>query len=282
VAPDGVVATHADVMARAGERRWLWARSSDGPWERVVPLGSVAWADVGLGRVVSLRRRRPTVRWRGATREDLGAPLVSVGTPWGRWPVVSSARLDVRTLLHDASRTLVDERRQRMLGSEVDGAAVLELAGEPGLSATGALGAPVFAADGACLGLVAAVREDGTVRVRSADVLRPVIDNVARHGAFTPPTIGARLAGVGPPEAAGVLVQHVTVPGPSNGVLWEGDIVIGLGGRAVLGREPATTGLALLGLEPDVPASVVVWRGGKPKGLSLTPRAASPPPPASR
>ncbi len=88
----------------------------------------------------------------------------------------------------------------------------------------------------------------------------PVLDEVLRSREHVP---------------GGALVGEVLPSGPANRILWEGDVVVEIEGRPVFGEVYESLALALIRLRPNVPADVVVVRGGKRKTLAVVPRRLS-------
>jgi S1-C subfamily serine protease len=124
---------------------------------------------------------------------------------------------------------------------------------------------------------------------RAADLLAPLVERVVADGTWNPADLGVRLATPGgapqaslPPELAaarekssgGAVVADVALGGPSQAILWQGDVVLEIGGVPVFHEAPESFAVASAALVPDVPADVVVWRGGKRKTLSVVPRPA--------
>ncbi len=68
-------------------------------------------------------------------------------------------------------------------------------------------------------------------------------------------------------------VQHVGRSGPSGGKLRSGDVVVSIAGLLITTRRG---GAELATLEPDVPVTVVVRRGGRDRTYHITPAAACP------
>ncbi|MFV1959282.1 MAG: hypothetical protein ACC662_07700, partial [Planctomycetota bacterium] len=62
---------------------------------------------------------------------------------------------------------------------------------------------------------------------------------------------------------------------PANRILWEGDVVVEIEGRPVFGEVYESLALALIRLQPGVPADVVVVRGGARKTLEVMPKRLS-------
>lgn len=293
---DGVVAVSWQVLSRVSRSCWLWGRTHGGEWVRVIPMGSTWWGDVGLGRLVTVRRRWPAVVRGEISKKDLRRRYVAVGSARGRAPVISVGRLEALVLYdpdEERGRRVLDRRWKK---GASDRAAVIALAFEDSLATQGSSGTPVFDVDtGRCVGLVTAVgsRTGRTahVRVRPWSYLEPFLENIRREILFDPPDLGVRWGpapvthGEPPPlpEAlvqshevlpGGLLVATVDPKGPANRILWEGDIVLEIEGRPVFGEVYESRALALMSLFPGVPADLVVLRGGERRPVQVMTRRA--------
>ncbi len=296
VRSDGLVAASWQVLSRANRSRWLWARDARGLWMRAIPMGSTWWADVGLCRLVTARRRFPAVRRGEASKKDIRRPFLAVGTGAGRALVVGVGRL-ASMVLFDAQvaggRRTVDRVWRKSPSEEVP---VIGLLFEDTLAAGSSAGTPVFdTRTGDCVGLVSATDvEDGRVTrvlVRPWSYLQPFLEHLKREVVFNPPDLGVRwgpaprrhgvssavpadLEAARRVEPGGLLVRSVLPDGPSNRVLWEGDVVLEIEGRPVFGEVYESVALALMGLHPGVPTDLVVLRGGKRRPLQVGTRRA--------
>lgn len=293
---DGLVAASWQVLSRASRSRWLWARDARGRWMRAIPMGSTWWADVGLCRLVTLRRRFPAVRLGEATKKDIRREYLAVGTGVGRALVVGVGRLSSLVLFDPTvggGRRVVDRAWRK---SPSDATPAIGLLLEDALATRGSAGTPVFdGQSGDCIGLVSATQvQDGReVRtlVRPWSYLEPFLAHLKREVVFDPPDLGitwgpaprrhgvsaavpADLEAARRTESGGLLVQSVLPHGPSNRVLWEGDVVLEIEGRPVYGEVYESVALALLRLHPGVPTDVVVLRGGKRRALQVGTRRA--------
>jgi hypothetical protein len=281
----GVVVTARGVLARVGPGRRLWARTPGTPWTPAVPLGTAAAGDVGVVRLASARRDHPTLRFGPVETASLGKVFVVVGPVVGRRSVASAATL--------RSITWFDPRRPggrvetpRGAGRTVDrGARAATLETDAPLWGPGREGSPILDAEGRCVGLVGS---EGTTpnRARAADLVSPLASRIAADGTWDPPDLGVRFAPAtaDPPppvlvearekERSGVLVSDVVLGGPSQAVLWEGDVVLSIAGTAVFQEFPDSLAFATSSLVLDEPAEVAVFRGGKRKALKVAPRRA--------
>ena len=258
---------------------------------RAIPMGSTWWADVGLCRLVTVRRRFTPIRRGEATKKDIRRSFLAVGTGAGRGLVAGVGRLLSLELFDPAvkgGRRRVDRAWRK---SPSEDTPLIGLLFEDALAAGGSAGTPVFDAEsGDCVGLVTATEiADGRevrVLVRPWSYLEPFLSHLRREVVFDPPDLGVswspapRRHGVsaGVPadlEAArrdqpgGLLVRSVLPGGPSNRVLWEGDVVLEIEGRPVFGEVYESVALAMMRLHPGVPTDVVVLRGGQRRSLQV-------------
>ena len=296
VRSDGLVASSWQVLSRASRTRWLWARDVRGHWMRAIPMGSTWWADVGLCRLVTVRRRFFPVRRGEATKQDIRRPFLAVGTGAGRALVAGVGRLASLELFDPSlpgGRRQVDRSWRRSPSEETP---VIGLLYEDALAADGSAGSPVFDAEsGVCVGLVSATEvADGRetrVLVRPWSYLELFLAHLQREVVFDPPDLGitwgpvprrhgesavlpADLEASRRVEPGGLLVRSVVPGGPSNRVLWEGDVVLEIEGRPVFGEVYESVALALMRLHPGVPTDLVVLRGGGRRALQVGTRRA--------
>jgi S1-C subfamily serine protease len=149
-------------------------------------------------------------------------------------------------------------------------------------------GSPVVDAEGRCVGMVGSAGSPAAL-ARAADLLAPLVARVVADGTWNPADLGVRFAAPGadpqaplPPDLAlarqkekgGAVVADVALGGPSQAILWQGDVVLEVAGVPLFHEAPESFAFASAALVADVPAEVVVWRGGKRKPLSVVPRAA--------
>lgn|GEM_PF-2904359 len=297
VSPGGAVAT-TDRFVRRVEAApagvTLWGRVGDGPWERARVVGRAWFARLGVVRLAPTatprrfaafattpRQPRPRVVAAvaaGGPRVDLrAAPIASL--VWAD-PTVAGARLEVR-------RTSADREPGR--GAVVVGFRVAEA-----VVGRGVEGTPVFLANGRCAGLVLGVDADRpgaeAVRVVPAEVVAPWADRLARDDRFDPLDLGVTFlpapaetgAAVvlpadlealraGTAQKGGAVAADLVRASPAMGVLWPGDLVVEIGGRAFVGEIAECHALAAAAFEEGVPVDVVTWRGGKRAAVSITP-----------
>lgn len=297
VTADGLVATTERFLRRveaAPAGVGLWARVGDGPWEHARPVGRAWFARLGVVRMgvaattrafapfaVAPRQPRPRVVAavaQSGPRVDLRAtPIASLTWADGG---VAGGRVEVR-------RTSADRESGR--GASVVGLRVGEAA-----AGRGAEGTPLFLANGRCAGLVLGVDAERpgaeAVRAVPSEVVSPWVERIAAAGAFDPLDLGVLfLPGPTEPGAAVVLprdldAMRATTPqkggavatdlvrgSPALGVLWPGDLVVEIGGRAFVGEVPECHALAAAAFEEGVPVEIVTWRGGKRASVTVTP-----------
>ncbi len=73
------------------------------------------------------------------------------------------------------------------------------------------------------------------------------------------------------PQKGGAVATELVRASPAMGVLWPGDLVVEIGGRAFVGEIAECQALATASFEEGVPVEVVTWRGGKRAAVSVTP-----------
>ncbi len=268
-------------------------------WMRAIPLGATWWGDVGLARLVTTRRDLPCVTFAAPTapadRKPLGRRYVAVGSPMGRRNVVSAGALSAMVWFDPAAvGGRAEARRSGRSVSPSKGAALIGLHFAESLSMNGGSGSAVFdVSDGRCVGIVSA--GDGSrppaemAFVRPASWIRPLIERVAADATWDPPDLGLRfgpdpappgvpveipdiLKTVRKKNRGGAVVTGVSTTGPARGAIWEGDVVLEIGGIPVFGEVYESFAPALLALTPEVPIDVVLFRGGKRQPVQVVPR----------
>jgi S1-C subfamily serine protease len=294
VAEGGLVAVPWRIAVTVGEARSLWLRPEpDGRWQAGAVVGATWWADTGLVRAADPEPLGPPLDWATVDRDARGDRFVAVGAARGRGRVVSVGRLGALEWLDpDAASgvTVADERGDPPGGRA---AVLVALRFDRALATTHGGGAAVVDASGHLVGLVSETgSDDATVLVRPAALVRPVHDAIGRDGAFDPLVLGVRFAprpvghGVAAPVPpalersrqrvnGGALVTWVDADGPANRVLWEGEIVLAIEGRPVVGERYESLALALLALHEHVPADLLVFRDQEPVSVQVTPVRAS-------
>ncbi len=298
-APDGLVVTSAryvERVRRAPPRVAVWARAADGPWERVVPAGRNALVDLGLLRFVQPRTR--TAMPLGVAPRSTGARLVAAILGSGAHVDLRAAPITTIEWFDPAAASLrVESRRTGATFTPSRLGYATGLRTPETLAGRAVEGTPLVDAAGRCAALVVRVdteRVDAdSVYARPADLLAPWVESIARAGRFDPPDLGvgfepvptrgpapslpldlATLRGAGK-EHGGAVVTTVAIPGPAVNVLWSGDLVLEVAGRAIAGEVAETRADAAAAMKDGVPAEVVVWRGGKRERVSITPKRAS-------
>jgi hypothetical protein len=284
--PTGLLATTRGVLARSAGGT-LWGRTSDGRWMPAVPVAATWWGDVGLARLVGTRRDfRPMALSRVGV-DLLGRPLTVVGAAVRRRAVVSGASphsIDWFDPTRPGTAFETVRNTGRIPGK---GSRALALRFRDPIGAPGREGSPVLDGEGRCVGMV--LEKEGTAT--SSDLLEAVLARVVADGAFDPPELGVRLGPLPTPEGpvalppelaparekekSGALVLDVALGGPSQGILWEGDVVLEVAGVPVAYEVPQAYAFATEAMTSDVPADVVVFRGGKRRSLQVVPRRAS-------
>jgi serine protease Do len=288
VAKTGLVATARSVVARAGRGREIWVRPHEGRWMPAVEVGVVGAGDLAVLRVVSVRRDFRPLAFGPVETALLGRVLAVAGPAAGRRAVVTGSALASITWF-DPSRPSGVQETPRGAGRTVGrGARAISLRFADDVHVAGRDGSPVLDAEGRCVGMVGSEGSPAAV-ARAADLLAPLVERVVADGTWNPADLGVRLATPGgapqaslPPELAaarekssgGAVVADVALGGPSQAILWQGDVVLEIGGVPVFHEAPESFAVASAALVPDVPADVVVWRGGKRKTLSVVPRPA--------
>ena len=298
VSEDGVLATASRVVASPGltnGRAWLWAHEPGGAWTRAIPVGSTWLCDLGLVRLVAGRRRYAPVSWGTVDRAALGKRFVAVGSALGRDNVVTAAALSsVEWLDVAVPAGRFESRASQPSHVPPKDSLAIALHFPESLAARGGLGSPVFALDGSCVGFVAWADASRPASerafVRPVSLLKLALERLLADSGFAPADLGVRF---GPPpappgaaaplpsdlervrafkEKGGALVGQVLETGPALGILWPGDVVLEIEKRPVFGDVYESFLLPLLALRSDVPADVVVWRGGKRATVQVVPR----------
>jgi S1-C subfamily serine protease len=205
------------------------------------------------------------------------APIASL--VWAD-PGVAGGRVEVR-------RTSAD--REPAKGASVVGLRVGE-----GAAGRGAEGTPLFLANGRCVGLVLGVDAERpgaeATRAVPSDVVGPWVERIAAAGAFDPLDLGVTFlpaptefgaTAVLPrdldamrattAQKGGAVAADLVRGSPAMGVLWPGDLVVEIGGRAFVGEVPECHALAAATFAEGVPVEVVTWRGGKRASVTVTP-----------
>jgi S1-C subfamily serine protease len=169
------------------------------------------------------------------------------------------------------------------------GAFPLALRFAEGPVAAGGEGSAIVDEHGACVAVVARVREGPAPAcvVRPLDLARGLLAGVAADARYDPPDLGVRFepapaedgAPALPPdlerlrattrEKGGAVVGPVSARSPALGALWPGDLVLEIEGLPVFGDVPETVVLALEALRLDTPVEVVTWRGGRRESVTV-------------
>lgn len=293
VATDGVVLTTNSFLAAVATdraRRDLWIRRADRPWERAVAVARTPWGDLGLVRALAPRVTGTALAPGAVARGDRG--LLVRTAPDGR------ALVDVvqRTGTHFTDPAAGGDRIvsvRKSLGASPSPKALAYRVDWETARGSDAAGAPIVDAKGGLLGLVVAAAGGGAVTLAStpAEYLRLFVHVVETEGAFRPPDLGVRFApsaaeaaaGTVPKDLAevrasgrlrgGALVADVAATGPSAEILWPGDVVVEIAGRAVSSTVPESFLPAMAGVVAGERTPIGVWRGGKKATVTVVPRA---------
>jgi S1-C subfamily serine protease len=285
---DGLVLACWASIARLKPDRWLWCRILPGGWTRAVLLGGTWWADVGVVRVVSTRRTWSVVVPRQPAREDFGEPFLSVGGTRTHGRAVSSGRFGGMSWFDPDSESGRVDANKKKPGRTGKRAFLTGLLFADTVLAPDSTGAAVFDLHGKFVGLAVgrdpARPEEERVLVRPLSFLASVAETIAKQATFDPPDLGLSFEALEataalPPDLVrarakargGAIVGTVLAEGPSNGLLWEGDVVLDVDGRPVFAEVAESFAWALLPLTPGVPADVTVWRGGRAQKFPVSP-----------
>jgi S1-C subfamily serine protease len=291
----GLVATSWRTLAAAPPGARTWIRGPQGPWTLAAPVGATWWADVAVLRAATTRRLGPAVAFASAQRQDLGRRFLVVGAPVGRNPVALATVLAGLAWFDGTSATGWEEVSRPSDPMPRAGASPSALRVPAASWLPTAAGAPVFDAQGRCVGMVVgpdpSLPEERRVVVRAGPLVELATRSIAKANAFDPadlgvtfgpePTADGRLATL--PEdlrrvreraRGGAVVRSVLAHGPANGRLWEGDVVLAVNGRALFAEIPASYALAFLTVPAGTDVEVTVFRGGRPQTLRVGTAAA--------
>ncbi len=294
---DGLFAAPWSVLERArfpDGSTWLFGRTFDGVWERARVLGGSCFGDVGLARLLTRREDLAFLSLGTLDREAAGKRFLAVGNPLHRRHAVTAATAQSVSWFDPHAADGLSEARPGSPRTPLKGMFPVAMRFPAGLTAAGGEGSPVLDASGRVVGVVSrresGARGEEVVVVRPTEVVRPVLAAVDSEGRYDPPDLGFRsdpLPGA-PGEAfrlpadlermratkkekGGMAVGDVHEKSPAVGVIWQGDLVLEIEGRPVFAEVPESLSMALLSLRPDLPADVVLWRGGKRESVQVRP-----------
>lgn len=297
VGADGLVATtdrYLRRIASAPAGVVLWARVGEGPWERTRAVGRAWFARLGVVRLGVGAASRAFAPFASSPRQPRGRVVAAVAA--------SGPRVDLRAVALSglvwadpaAAGGRVEVKRTSADREPTKGASVVLLRAGEGAAGRGVEGTPLFLADGRCVGLVLGVDPERpgaeAVRAVPADVVAPWVERIAAAGAFDPLDLGVTFlpepaeAGAAvalprdlealratTPQKGGAVAADLVRGSPAMGVLWPGDLVLEIGGRAFVGEVPECHALAAATFEEGVPVELVTWRGGKRASVTVTP-----------
>jgi Do/DeqQ family serine protease len=196
----------------------------------------------------------------------IGETVIAIGNPFGLSHTVTTG---VVSALHRFIRT-----EERVYSDFIQTDASIN----PGNS-----GGPLLNINGQLIGVNTAIygKAQGIGFAIPIDKARRIVNDLLKYGEVRRPYFGfevqaltEELAASFRIESRGALVSEVEPRGPADGVLREGDVIVGAGGSAVEDREELRVRLGDYTVGARVPIDVV--RGGRRLSLQLKPRELDP------
>ena len=251
------IVTNAHVVSGAST---VEVRFSRGQWRSASVAGVDPSSDLAVVAVENPPRYAkplPLV----ANEPAIGTEVVAIGNPYGFEGSITSG------LVSGVNRSIPAPNGYTIPDAIQTGAPV-----NPGNS-----GGPLVNLDGRVVGVISSGGGDNLAFAISAALVGRVIPTLIENGEYDHAYMGIGLATVTPEiaervgldRARGVLVREVVSDGPSAGTLRRGDVIVGLGGKRIDGRQRLSSYLALRA-SPGETVDVTVLRGGNRRTLSLT------------
>ncbi|MFA7269310.1 MAG: DegQ family serine endoprotease [Sterolibacterium sp.] len=257
VSPDGVVLTNAHVVANADE---VLVKLTDKREFKAKVVGLDKLSDVAVLKIDA--NNLPTVKVGDPQQSRVGEWVVAIGSPFGFENSVTAGIVSAK------SRTLPDEGYVPFLQTDV--------AINPGNS-----GGPLFNMNGEVIGINSQIysRSGGYQGLSFAipiDVAMKVERQLIEHGKVSRGRLGVMIQEVnqdladsfGLDKPAGALVSSVEKGGPAEKAGIEpGDVILKFNGKAIARSAelpPLVTELA-----PGTAATLVIWRKGKTRDISM-------------
>jgi len=217
--------------------------------------------DIALLKVES-KTPLPTVRWGNSDGSRVGDWVMAIGNPFGLSGTVTAG--------------IISARARNIQAGNYDDFIQTDAAINRGNS-----GGPLFNMAGQVIGVNTAIfsPSGGSVGVgfaASANLIRPVIEDLRKYGRTRRGWIGVRIQGVtdeiaqtlGLGKARGALVSDVTPGGPATGSgIVSQDVILTFDGKPIDKMSELPRVVASTAIEKTV--DVVVWRNGKQQTLKL-------------
>lgn len=266
IAPSGIVVTNAHVIQGASR---IVVTMLDGRELEAEVIGSDRDSDIAVLQVKEGGGRLPAVPLGRSSDLLIGETVVAIGNPFGLSHTVTTG------VLSALGRTVPSEQGEPLFTDFLQ----LDASINPGNS-----GGPLVNLAGEVIGINTAIIQgaNGISFAIPADRARRVVEDLQRFGELRPLWTGARLLTLDPqlaqryeaPVRRGALVFKVYPGSPAEQAgLSEGDVITGVGGRAVTAREDVSTALYTQAAGSAVQLEV---RRGE-RTLQLTLRAQNPP-----
>jgi serine protease Do len=280
ISADGTVVTNNHVIDGADD---VEVYLTDGTHWPARVLGTDSKTDIAVLKIEA-KKPLPFVQFGDSNAAQVGDWVMAIGNPFGlggsvTLGIVSARNRDIQSGPYDAFIQTDASINQ------------------------GNSGGPLFDMDGKVIGINTAIIAEGGASLGigfaiPGDLAKPVVEQLEEFGETRRGWLGVGIqdvtddiaAAVGRPDAHGAMVTDVTSPGPSAGVLKEGDIILSFDGKPIdkmhdLPRLVAETEVGKL-----VPLTLV--RDGKTQTVTITlgrlddgqhtarPARSAPPPPA--
>lgn len=251
------VVTNAHVVSDASD---VQVRFSKGQWRSASVVGTDPSSDLA---VVNVRNTPQYAEPLSLIESEpaIGTEAVAIGNPFGLEGSVTSG------LVSGVNRLIPAPNGYRIPDAIQTGAPV-----NPGNS-----GGPLVDLDGRVIGVISSGGGENLAFAISAALVERVVPSLIGNGEYDHAYMGVGLQTVTPDLAdrvgldrpRGVAVTQVSQDGPSDGTLRQGDVIVGLGGERIAGRQQLSSYLALQASPGDT-IDVTVLRNGERRTLSLT------------
>jgi serine protease Do len=254
---DNYVVTNAHVVSNAST---VQVRFSKGQWRSASVVGTDPSSDLAV-----INAQNPP-QYAGslslvANEPAIGTKAVAIGSPFGLEGSVTSG------LVSGVNRLIPAPNGYKIPDAIQTGAPV-----NPGNS-----GGPLVNLDGKVIGVINSGGGENLAFAISAALVKRVVPALIEDGEYEHAYMGIGLETVTPDTAEqlgldrprGVVVTEISQDGPSAGTLQQGDVIVGLGGTKIAGRQQLASYLALKASPGDT-VDVTVLRNGERRTLSLT------------
>src|SRR5450631_129001 len=253
---DGLIITNRHVIAGA---RTVRVRLSDSRELPAKIIGADAVTDIALLKVSA--GNLPALRLGTSSAVSVGDAVIAIGNPFGLGQSVSAGIISAR------ARILEDDPYIDFLQTD---AAINQ----------GNSGGPLLSTDGTVIGVTSAIfsPSGGSVGLGfaiPAETVAAVIGQLQAHGqvergylgiaAQAPTPLLARALGM--KTATGALVTSVDAPGPADGALLVGDVLLQIGSHKVTFKDLSKITARL---KPNALVVATVFRAGTQQSVALT------------